>query len=135
MITLYHAPQSRSTRMIWWLEELGVPYEIKPVAIFRPMTGEGTGDPANPHPDSKVPAIVHGATLVAESVAIILYLSDAFPQAKLGPVAGDAARGSYLTWLAWYATEFESALFAGLAGELASAPMKLAAAMTRWCAG
>lgn len=125
MITLYHAPQSRSTRMIWWLEELGVPYEIRPVGIFRPMSGEGEGDAANPHPDSKVPAIMHGGTLVAESVAIVLYLSDAFPQAGLGPVVGDAARGEYLTWLAWYACELEPALFAGLGGELLGSPMKL----------
>src|ERR1700733_4409200 len=41
VITLYHAPQSRSSRMIWLLEELGVPYEIRPVSIFRPVTGEG----------------------------------------------------------------------------------------------
>jgi glutathione S-transferase len=125
MITLYHAPQSRSTRMIWWLEELGAPYQIQPVAIFRPMTGEGDGDPENPHPDSKVPAIVHDGTLVAESVAIVLYLSDAFPDARLGPVAGAAGRGGYLTWLAWYACELEPALFAGLAGELLGSPMKL----------
>ena len=47
MITLYHAPQTRSSRMIWLLEELGVPYEIRPVSIFRPMTGEGSGDRAD----------------------------------------------------------------------------------------
>ena len=46
MITLYHAPQSRSSRIIWLLEELGQPYTIKPVTIFRPMTGTGEPDPA-----------------------------------------------------------------------------------------
>ena len=59
MITLYHAPQSRSSRIIWLLEELGAPYEIRPVSIFRPMSGQGAPDPANPHPDKRVPAIVH----------------------------------------------------------------------------
>ena len=62
MITLYHAPQSRSSRMIWLLEELRQPYTIHPVSIFRPMTGEGAPDPANPHPDKRVPAINHGGT-------------------------------------------------------------------------
>ncbi|MCJ2186057.1 glutathione S-transferase family protein [Novosphingobium beihaiensis] len=124
MITLYHAPHSRSTRMIWLLEELAVPYEIRPVSIFRPMTGEGAPDPANPHPDKRVPAIVHGETLVAESVAIVLYLADTFPKAGLAPIPGDARRGDYLTWLAWYATELEPAMFAGLAGELAASPQK-----------
>src|SRR3954466_14009589 len=79
MITLYHAPQSRSSRIIWLLEELGVPYEIRPVSIFRPMTGEGVPDSANPHPDKRVPAIEHDGALVAESVAILQYLTDAFP--------------------------------------------------------
>ena len=124
MITLYHAPQSRSSRMIWLLEELGVPYEIRPVSIFRPITGEGAPDPVNPHPDKRVPAIEHNGALVAESVAIVLYLTDTFPKAGLGPVSGDASRAAYLTWLAWYAAELEPAFFAGFGGELDSAPHK-----------
>ncbi len=125
MITLYHAPQSRSSRMIWLLEELEVPYEIRPVSIFRPMTGEGAGDPANPHPDKRVPALVHDGALVAESVAIALYLGDAFPAAALAPAPGDARRGEYLTWMAWYAAEMEPAMFAAMAGELATSSHKL----------
>jgi glutathione S-transferase len=124
MITLYHAPQSRSSRIIWLLEELAVPYEIRPVSIFRPMTGEGAGDPANPHPDKRVPALVHEGSLLAESMAIVLYLTDAFPQARLGPAAGAASRGAYLTWLAWYVAEMEAAMFAGFGGELANSPQK-----------
>ena len=125
MITLYHAPQSRSTRMLWLLEELGEAYSIHPVSISRPMSGDGAPDPANPHPDKRVPAIDHDGILVAESLAIVLYLTEAFPGAQLGPVVGDSLRGAYLTWLAWYAAEFEPALFAGLGGELNSAPHKM----------
>ena len=124
MITLYHAPQSRSSRMIWLLEELRQPYTIHPVSIFRPMTGEGAPDPANPHPDKRVPAIDYDGTLVAELVAIVLYLTDTFPRAQLGPVVGDAGRGAYLTWVAWYVAELEPILFAGLAGELDASPQK-----------
>ena len=124
MITLYHAPKSRSSRIIWLLEELNAAYDIRPVSIFRPMTGEGEGDPANPHPEKRVPAIEHDGELVAESVAIVLYLTDAFPKAKLGPVAGQKGRGAYLTWLAWYAAELEPAIHASLMGELADSPQK-----------
>jgi glutathione S-transferase len=124
MITLYHAPQSRSSRMIWLLEELDTPYRIQPVSIFRPMTGAGSPDPANPHPDKQVPAIDHDGVFVAESVAIVLYLTDAFPKAGAGPVIGDPRRGAYLTWLAWYAAALEPAMFASMSGELAGAPMK-----------
>ncbi len=123
MITFYHAPRSRSSRIIWLLEELRVGYDIRPVSIFRPMTGEGSGDPANPHPDKCVPAIVHDGGLVAESIAIVLYLTDAFPAEGLGIGVGDARRGDYLTWLIWYAAEMEPAMMAGLQGELAT-PMK-----------
>lgn len=124
MITLYHAPQSRSSRIIWLLEEIGAPYKIHPVSIFRPMSGEGAGDPANPHPDKRVPAIQHEGQLIAESVAIALYLSDAYPDAKLGSAAGDAGRGQYLTWLAWYAAELEPAMFAAFGQELSASAMK-----------
>ncbi|WP_374523935.1 glutathione S-transferase family protein [Sphingopyxis sp.] len=124
MITLYHAPQSRSTRIIGLLEELGVPYTIRPVSIFRPMTGEGKGDAANPHPDKRVPAIEHDGQLLAESVAIVLYLGDAFAERGLAPQPGDPRRGAYLTWLAWYAAEFEPAMFAAFAGELDASPLK-----------
>lgn len=122
MITLYHAPQSRSSRMIWLLEELGEPYEIRPVSIFWPLSGEGTPDPANPHPDKRVPAIVHNGKLVAESVAIILYLTDTFPAAALGPLGDDPQRAAYLTWLAWYAAELEPSLQAALGGALTGTP-------------
>ena len=100
MITLYHAPQSRSSRMIWLLEEIGAPYEIRPVSIFRPMTGEGDPDPGNPHPDQRVPAIAHDGNLAAESVAIVLYLTEAFPQAGLGPLPGDPQRGAGVVYAA-----------------------------------
>lgn len=124
MITLYHAPQSRSSRIIWLLEEIGVPYVIRPVSIYRPMTGTGVPDADNPHPDKRVPALDHDGVLVSESVAIVLYLCEAFPQAKLAPAVGDPRRGAFLTWIAWYACELEPALFAGLSGALAGSPQK-----------
>jgi len=108
VLTLYHAPRSRSTRMIWLLEELGTPYDIAYVDIQRP-TG-GARDPRNPHPDGKVPAIVHDGKLVTESVAIMLYLTDAFPGKQIGPTIGDHKRGEYLSWLAYYAGVMEPAL-------------------------
>ena len=106
MITLYHAPRSRSSRFIFLLEELGAPYEIAKVNIRR---GDGSGalDPTNPHPHGKVPVIRDGDTIVHESAAIALYLTDKFPAASIGPAVGDAKRGAYLTWLAYYAGVME----------------------------
>lgn len=124
MITLYHAPQSRSSRIIWLLEEIGVPYVIRPVSIYQPMIGTGEPDADNPHPDRRVPALDHDGVLITESVAIVLHLCEAFPQARLAPAVGDLRRGAFLTWIAWYACELEPALFAGLTGELAGSPQK-----------
>ncbi len=108
MLTLYHCPRTRSSRFIWLLEELGAPYEIKLVNIRR-RDGTGALDPANPHPHGKVPALVHDGALVFESAAICTYLTDAFPKNGIGPVVGDAKRGPYLTWLAYYAGVMEPA--------------------------
>ena len=118
MITLYHCPRTRSSRIIWLLEEIGAPYTIAPVTIVRPMEGSGDPDAHNPHPDKRVPALAHNGALLAESVAIAIYLPDAFPQAGLAPAMCDPLRGDYLTWMAWYAAEMEPAMFAKFGEEL-----------------
>lgn len=108
MLTLYHAPRSRASRFLWLLEELGAPYERKTASIRR---GDGSGalDPANPHPHGKVPALVDDGEVIFESPAIALYLTDKFPQAGLGPVAGELKRGTYLSFLTYYGTVLEPA--------------------------
>src|ERR1700729_3540197 len=109
MITLYHHPRTRSSRFIFLLEELGTPYEIHRIANLRRPDGSGDTDPENPHPHGKSPALKDGDTLVFESSAIALYLTDKFPQNGLGPVVGDAKRGAYVSWLAYYAGVMEPA--------------------------
>src|SRR5262245_16832534 len=98
MLTLHHAPRTRSSRIVWLLEELEAPYQIQYTTIAR-ADGSGGPDAANPHPDKKVPALVHDGALITESAAIILYLTDLFPEAGLGPRVGDRQRGPYLSWL------------------------------------
>lgn len=108
MLTLFHAPRSRSSRFLWLLEELGVPYQVAKVGIRR-GDGSGGADPNNPHPIGKVPALEHDGVMIFESIAIALYLTDAFPAAGLGPAIGDPKRGAYLTALAYYAGVLEPA--------------------------
>jgi glutathione S-transferase len=109
MITLYHRPQTRSSRFIFLLEELGAPYTVQ-IVTTRSRDGSGVPDAANPHPHGKVPAISDDGTVVFESAAIALYLTDKFPNNRLGPMNGDPQRGAYLSWLAYYAGVFEPAL-------------------------
>lgn len=108
MLTLVHAPRSRSTGFLWLLEEAGAPYEIQYVSIRR---GDGSGerDPANPHPHGKVPVLKDGSTIVFEQTAIALYVADKFPKARLGPSVSDAARGPFLTMLSYYSGVIEPA--------------------------
>ena len=76
-ITLFHAPNSRSTGALILLEELGAPYDLH---ILDMQAGEQR-QPAflAINPMGKVPAILHGDALVTEQVAIYLFLADLFP--------------------------------------------------------
>lgn len=119
MLTLFHAPQSRSSRIVWLLEELGADYELKITDISR-QDGSGGADPSNPHPYKKVPALLHDGELVTESIAIFTYLTDLFPDARLAPLAGEAKRGAYFSWLAYYAGVIEPIVhfkFMGIDGD------------------
>ena len=108
MITLFHRPQTRSTRFIFLLEELEASYQIKLVTT-RTRDGGGAVDPANPHPHGKVPAIADDGVIVFESPAIALYLTDKFPKNRLGPLVGERERGTYLSWLSYYSGVLEPA--------------------------
>ena len=126
MLTLYHAPQSRSSRIVWLLEEIGAPYQIEKMNIPR-RDGSGASDPRNPHPDKKVPAIVHDGVLVTESAAICLYLADAFPEARVGPRIGEPLRADFVTWLAYYAGVIEPVMAAKASGATDKDPVQEAA--------
>jgi glutathione S-transferase len=103
MLTLYHAPRSRSTRIVQLAIELGVldELDLRITSIPR-QDGSGGPDPANPNPDKKVPTLVHDGELIWETPAIILYLTDLFPEAGFAPAPGAPKRGTYLSWLSYY---------------------------------
>jgi glutathione S-transferase len=108
MITLVHAPRSRSSTFLWLLEEFGEPYRVQYVSIRR-GDGSGTLDPSNPHPHGKVPVLIDDSAIIFEQSAIALYLADRYPRADLGPRIDDPARGSFLTLLAYYSGVVEPA--------------------------
>jgi glutathione S-transferase len=96
-LTLYHAAPSRSSIVLWMLEELGRPYDIKLIKL-------SAGDNLRPDylaitPMGKVPALKHGDTVITEAAAICTYLADEFPGAKLNIPVGTPRRGIYLKWL------------------------------------
>jgi glutathione S-transferase len=111
MLTLIHAPQTRSWRILALIDEMGIhdQIEIRCVDLIR-HDGTGQIDPANPHPEGKVPALIHDGTVITESGAIMLYLTALFPDRGLAPKPGTAKRGDYLTWLFWYQGVMEPVL-------------------------
>lgn len=115
MLTFYHSPETRSGRTMWLMEESGLSYETRYVTIEH-MDGRGGLDPANVHPDGKVPAIVHDGVLITESYAIAIYIGDLAPESGLSVPEGSAERGPFLAWLMWLATEMEPAIFGRLYG-------------------
>lgn len=104
MLKLFHSPDSRSSRFIWLLEELGVSYELVYCTIKR-RSGAGAPDPKNPHPERRVPALLHDDRLVTEQIAIALYLLEIFPGSDLEIPVGSRERGTFLSWLGFWAAE------------------------------
>ena len=121
-VTLFHSPNTRSSGALTLLEELGAPYELR-------VLNMKAGEQRRPeylaiNPMGKVPALKHGDALVTEQVAILLYLADLFPEARLAPPLGDPLRGPYLRWMVFYAACFEPAVIdSATQRELAPQPM------------
>lgn len=101
MPVLYHSPNSRSSTIVTLIDELAADVEIKDVTIPRQDGSDGP-DANNPHPEKKVPYLVDGEEHIRERGAIILYLTDKYPEAGLGPIEGQPGRGEYLSWLFYY---------------------------------
>ena len=103
MLTLFHSPQSRSSAIVTLVEEMGIQdwVEVREVTIPR-MDGSGGRDPANPHPEGKVPALVHDGHVITERGAIILHLTSLFPDTGMAPKVGTPDWGVFAGWMAWY---------------------------------
>jgi glutathione S-transferase len=98
MITVHHLNNSRSQRVLWLLEELGLPYEIKHYQRDA-KTMLAPPELKDVHPLGKSPVITDGALTVAESGAIVEYLIDQYGQGRLKPPAGTPERLRYTYWL------------------------------------
>ncbi|MBS0533270.1 MAG: glutathione S-transferase [Proteobacteria bacterium] len=96
-LTLYHASPSRSSVVLWMLEEVGQPYDIKLLSLEKGDNRQADYLAINPM--GKVPALRHKDTVITELAAICTYLADEFPQAQLNVPIGTPRRGVYLKWL------------------------------------
>ena len=97
MITVHHLNNSRSQRVLWLLEELGMPYEIKPYQR-NASTNLAPPELLQVHPLGKSPVITDGDITVAETGAVIEYLVDN-AGGRLRPSAGTPEHRRYTYWL------------------------------------
>lgn len=117
MLTLIHSPHSRSTAILTLIEEMGIQdrIDIREVTIPR-LDGSGQRDPANPHPEGKVPALVHEGRVITERGAIMLHLTSLFPDSGLAPKVGTPDWGVFAMWMAWYQGVLEPTFIMEAAG-------------------
>ena len=94
-LTLYTTPFSRGTYAVWMLKECAAPCNI--VALSADQLHEADDLAVNPL--GKVPALKAGGTILTETIAIITYLAEQFPEKNLIPAAGTAERGEFYRWL------------------------------------
>ena len=96
MIRLHHVPQSRSMRVLWLLYELDVPFEL----VLRPFDKSlRAPDYLSLSPAGRVPALEIEGERMFESLAMMQYLCERFPEAGLGRAPGSPDRMGWLSWL------------------------------------
>ncbi|MEH2450087.1 glutathione S-transferase family protein [Nostoc sp.] len=98
MITVHHLNNSRSQRVLWLLEELGIEYEVKRYDR-NPKTMLAPASLREVHPLGKSPVITDGALTLSESGAIIEYLVERYGNGRLIPAPGTPERLRYTYWL------------------------------------
>ena len=98
MLVVHHLNNSRSQRILWLLEELGAPYEIK---FYQRDSQTNLAPPELKavHPLGKSPVITDGAVTLAESGAVVDYIQRTYGGGKLGRKPGDADYERYNEWL------------------------------------
>ena len=109
MITLYGVPRSRTMRPLWMLEELGVPYENKPVTFL----GESRSpDFLRLNPNGHIPVLRDGDLVIWESMAINLYLARKYGKGLWPRTVEDEGRAFQCS--VWAMTELEEPLLTAL---------------------
>ena len=97
---LYHAPQSRSVRPRWCLEEMGLPYQIERLSVIGDARGDVGGEAYKAiNPLQKVPAFKDGDAVILESLAICEYVANRYGPTPLVVKPEEADYARYLEWL------------------------------------
>ena len=96
MLKIFHASGSRSLRVIWMAEEMGLDYELLPEAI-----GRSSPEFIAVNPARGLPAVIDGEVSMSESVAIMQYLAARYGPTPLAPAPNDPTYPAYLQYLVY----------------------------------
>jgi glutathione S-transferase len=94
MLQIFHVPRTRSQRVIWLAEEMGIPYEVKAEQF-----GQPSPEFAAINPTGALPAIRDGEVTMIESPAILLYLGEKYGPSPVALRPGDAGYAAYLQYV------------------------------------
>jgi glutathione S-transferase len=123
MLTVHHLENSRSHRIVWLLEELGIDYQIKRYGRDK-ETGLAPPELLEVHPLGKAPVITDGDKTIAESGAIIEYLIYEYDDGTLKPADGTPEQLAYTYWLHYAEGTFASLMLLSLVmGRIEEAPL------------
>jgi glutathione S-transferase len=111
---LFHHPFSRAANVVWMLEEVGEPYELRFVDIL--AGGQKSPEILALNPMGKLPTLKDGDAVVTESAAIALYLADRYAYGRLAPRVEEPARATYLRWSLFAPSVIEPGVMAKMAG-------------------
>lgn len=106
---LFWAPQTRSPRAFWMLEEAGVSYETELVDI-RAENRNDSSEFLAASPMGKVPALKDGEASMSESAAICIYVADRYCSGTLAPMPVHPLRGKFLYWCMYTPAVVEPAM-------------------------
>jgi len=95
MLKLYYAPRTRAVRIVWLLEELGLPYVLERVEFAPPARAFF----AQRTPLGKLPTLEDGDVVMCESGAIAEYILERYGDGRLAPPRDSAKRAAFLQWL------------------------------------
>lgn len=96
ILTLYHNPMTRSLRVLWLLEELGLDYVLIPVEFVPPVDGKIF---AQRTPTGRFPTLKDEDITLCESGAIVQHLTERYGEGRLAPPIGSPLRAKYLQWI------------------------------------
>jgi glutathione S-transferase len=113
-IVLHHHPFTRAANVVWMLEEIEAPYELRFVDVMK--GAHKAPELLAQNPMGKLPILVDGDAVVTESAAIALYLADRYAYGRLAPRVDDPARAAYLRWSFFAPSVIEPGSLAKAAG-------------------